>query len=354
MAAATTVSNSKRFSAIACYPACLARPIHSKNPTKGLLFQATIDCPKVQLGLACLKVHDTLGPGWGERRDADGGTLMSLQSKLPRRSRTRPVALVWIALSSSQVLAQDNLFEHDRASFYVGAFVTERDTDTRLDSDSALGTVIDLERDLSLESSSTVGRFGGELWFKPRQRLDFSVFDLSRSASRRIDETINFGDQTFTIDTPVNSTFDFTIVKADYTFAAVSRPKGFLGVTGGLYIAQFKLGIDSPALGAAESEDLTAPLPVIGLRGEYEITDRVSLIGAAQWFRLETGDAGGRLRDVYIGADYRFGRHIASGVAYNDVGMAIRAKEPGGLQGQLDWSYDGWLVYVKAGFGSDR
>lgn len=39
------------------------------------------------------------------------------------------------------------------------------------------------------------------------------------------------------------------------------------------------------------------------------------------------------------------------GLAYNDVTMAIEAEEPGGLNGQLNWDYNGWLVYVQANFG---
>ena len=178
------------------------------------------------------------------------------------------------------------------------------------------------------------------------------MFDLSRDASRRIDKTIEYGDETFSIDTDINTSSDLSILKAAYTFVPISRERGYLGVTGGLYTASVKLSLSEATAGTAESEDLTAPLPVIGLRGEYEITDRVTLRGAAEWFRIDTGDVGGRLRDMYLGVDYGFNQRMAVGLAYNDVSMSISASESGGFEGALDWGYDGFLLYFKMDFGN--
>jgi hypothetical protein len=101
--------------------------------------------------------------------------------------------------------AQERQFERERGGLLLGAFITDRATSARLDSGQGSGSDISFEDDLGLESSTSVFRFGGYYWFTPRQRFDFSVFDLSRDASRRIDETIDFGDQTFLINTVVMS-----------------------------------------------------------------------------------------------------------------------------------------------------
>jgi hypothetical protein len=96
---------------------------------------------------------------------------------------------------------------------------------------------------------------------------------------------------------------------------------------------------------------LTAPLPLLGVRGESYLTERFALRGVAQWFSVDTGDADGSLRDVYVAGDYRLGRSWSVGLAYNDVAMDIRAEEDSGFRGSLDWGYDGWLAYVKYDFG---
>ena len=89
------------------------------------------------------------------------------------------------------------------------------------------------------------------------------------------------------------------------------------------------MSLSAPALGRAESEDLTAPLPVIGLRGQYALAERVTLRGAVEWFGIDTGDVEGTLVDKYVAVDYGFGQRFAVGLAYNDVSMDIRADEEG-------------------------
>ena len=258
------------------------------------------------------------------------------------------VLCVFFALSlPATVQAQD---DRERGSVSFGAFITDRRTSTRLDSAQGPGTDIDLEADLGLEPSLTVARLGGYFWLTPRQRLDFSVFDLSRTSSKTIEETIEFGDEVFNISTVVGTKSDLTILKAAYTFTPINRERGYLGFTGGLYVASTRLTLSEATLGRAESEDLTAPLPVIGLRGEYAITDRITLRGAGEWFRIDTGDVSGRLSDLYVGADYKFSKRMAAGLAYNDVSMSIEASESGGFEGTLDWSYDGFLLYFKYDF----
>ena len=259
-----------------------------------------------------------------------------------------------LVLAPAAGLAQDERYPDGRSGIILGWFITDRDTETRFDSDSGRGTDIQMEDDLGLESSMTVGRLGGYFWMKPRHRLDFSVFDLSRTASRRIDETIEFGDETFSINTLITSTFDLTITKIDYTFAPLSRPGGYLGFNAGFYIAATEVSLAASGQNVQatrESEDLTAPLPVFGLRGEFEVTDRITLGGAAQFFKIEIDDTSGSLRDIFIGADYSLGENYAVGLAYNDVSMSIKSEEEGGFRGSLDWGYDGWLIYFKAGFG---
>jgi len=241
-----------------------------------------------------------------------------------------------------------------RASIMLGAFITDRESTTRLDSDFGEGTDINLEDDLGLESSTNVARLGGYVWLGERHRLDGAYFDMSRSASFPIDETIEFGDETFTINTVIETESDLTIIKADYTFAIVARDRGWFGVTGGLYVAETSLSLSQATLGRAESEDVTAPLPVFGVRGDYAITDRITLRGAVQLFAFEAEDVDGRFSDFYIGADYGFGERMAVGLAYNRVSMNLGAVEDRGFDARLDWGYDGLLLYFKLDLGSSN
>jgi hypothetical protein len=276
-------------------------------------------------------------------------------TRMEAKSGARSVlgGVLVMSLTPLAGLAQEQQFHHGRAGIAIGAFLTDRQTETRLDGNAGVGrgTDIDLETDLGFEGTTNVARFDAYVWIKPRQRFDFAHFDLSRSANKRIQETIDFGDETFDIDAVVHSESGFEVTKIGYTIAPLNRERGYLGLTGGLYVASLNMSLSEQSLGTVESEDLTAPLPVIGIRGEYEVTPKVTIGGATQWFNLDVGDASGRLTDFYIGGDYSFGRHAAVGLAYNKVSMSVKAEEVGGFTGHVAWNYDGWLLYFKAAFG---
>jgi len=260
-------------------------------------------------------------------------------------------AVAWLQLYPQSANAQGRESDRERGSIYLGAFITNRNTNARVDpSNGGNGSDVDLESDLGLDSSTSVGRFGGDFWLSRRQRLDVSYFDLSRTANRKLDKTINWGDQTFQINTTLTTDNSLTIGKIDYTFAFLNKDRGYLGFTAGLYVASTKFALSEPTLGKFETSSLTAPLPVIGLRGEYAFAKHWNLRGASQWFGITTNDVSGRLTDTYVGVDYGFGKRMFVGLAYDTVSMKIDATKAN-LSGSLDWGYDGWLAYFKVDFG---
>jgi hypothetical protein len=275
---------------------------------------------------------------------------MHMNLRLPRWLPVAAAAVV-LLMATSAAKAEDR---RERGAILLGSFITDRDTETRLDSDAGDGTDLDLEDDLGFETSTSVARIGGYYWFGKRSRFDVAYFDLSRDASKRIEETIEFGDKVFDVNTVVTAENDLSIFKVDYTWAALSRERGYLGLVGGLYIGDVSMSLSEPTLGTAESESVTAPLPVIGLRGDYYVGEHVTLRGAMQWFGIEVEDVSGTLRDMYFGADYGFGKRMAVGLAYNRVSMGIEVEKPSGFDGRVDWGYDGYLLYFKMDLGPGR
>ncbi len=239
----------------------------------------------------------------------------------------------------------------DRFSISLGAFITDRDTDSRLDSVAGQGTAIDFEKDLGLDASGTVLRLDGYYRFNRRHRIDFAVFDLSRDASATIDEQIDFGDETFGVNTTVSAEFDLLIVKAAYTWSVFDRNNGYLGLTAGLYTADTKSSLSEPTLGVAETRSITAPLPVVGLRGEYQLSQWWTLRGSAEFFAIEVDNVDGQLTDLHVGIDYRPAKRWAVGLGYNSVRIEVDSTKAA-FTGSLDWAYDGALLYLKLGFGA--
>lgn len=240
----------------------------------------------------------------------------------------------------------------ERGSVSIGALDIRPSTSTELSSPGGnLGTTIDLERDLGLETSLTVADLTGYFWFGPHGRADFSLFRYNRSATRQIDKTIDFGDLQLPVSTVVSTSSQVTIFKAAYTFAALDRERGFLGISAGLYTASPQLELNDTLTGANESNDARLPLPVVGLRGRYEFGKRIVLRGSAEWFGVSTSDAGGTLLDTMISADYGITDRIAIGIGYDVVTTNIHGTSDNGFKAEFDWGYDATTLYVRFDFG---
>jgi hypothetical protein len=261
------------------------------------------------------------------------------------------VTLILLLLTLTPLAIAEELGS-ERFVISLGAFVADRDTSTRVDSNTlGRGTTIVLEDDLGLDSSQTVFRIDGHMRIAERHRLDFSVYDLSRDSTLTIDQDIQFGDEVFSVDTSIDSNFDLNIYKIAYTYSVWSTKDGFLGVGAGIHVADLVETLSVPSTGQIQLKALTAPLPVIGIRGAHYFTPKLRLIGAAEYFALEYNDIDGRLVDVYLGMDYKVMNNLALGVAYNYVSVDVNSAKSE-LSGGLDWQYDGFLLYFKFGFGS--
>jgi hypothetical protein len=245
-------------------------------------------------------------------------------------------------------LAQTSDF--DRYSLSLGVFITDRDGETQLNTPgTADGTPVDLENDLGLEQSSSVFRLDGYFRFNEKHRIDFSWFDLSREATKQIEKDITWEGTLFPINATIKGDFDLAIYKLAYTWSFMRREKGYLGLTAGLYIADIAARLSSVNIADREGGDVTAPLPVIGLRGEYNLSEKWSLRASGEYFALEYGDFDGALFDFYAGVDYRLFDHMALGLGYNNVRMDIDVTAAD-FDGSLDWNYDGALIFVKIDF----
>ena len=258
------------------------------------------------------------------------------------------LSAVWLAFGTSTAMAQAK--DYDMFSLSVGVFITDRNSDTRIDASSGTrGTDVDLENELGLGNSDSVFRIDGYYRFAEKHRFDFSAFDLSRRATAALRRDIVWNGTLFPISADVDSDFDLKIYKAAYNYAFMQGDKGYLGATAGLYIADFTSSISAPALGEREVGDATAPLPVFGLRGDYRFSERWSFRASGEVFLFEYDDYDGSLYDIYAGLDYQLFGHVALGVGVNSVRLDIGVTKQN-LTGDLDWRYDGALLFLKFDF----
>jgi len=259
------------------------------------------------------------------------------------------VAAIVLINPFSQTLAQTA--DKEKLSLSIGLFVADRGSKTRFDAQgsSMSGTDVDVENELGLDTSDTVFRLDGYYRFNQKHRIDFSWFDLSRTGSKQIQRDIDWNDTLFPVDTLINSDFDLAIYKTAYTWSFMRRDNGYLGLTAGLYIADINTSVSAPSAGTREGGGFTAPLPVIGLRGEHRFSEKWSVRASGEVFAFEYGDFDGSLYDVYLGLDYQLFDRMAIGVGLNSVRMNLGVDKEN-TNGNLDWDYDGGLIFLKFDF----
>ena len=98
-----------------------------------------------------------------------------------------------------------------------------------------------------------------------------------------------------------------------------------------------------------ETASVTAPLPVFGLRGLWEIAPKWYIDAQAQYFTLEVDNIDGEVTDLRAGITWMFAKHWGLGAGYNrfvtDVGAERRA-----FTGDLKWKYSGAQVFITASY----
>ena len=151
--------------------------------------------------------------------------------------------------------------------------------------------------------------------------MQLSYFDIDRNASKAIDHTINWGDQSYTVNTTLHSEFQQIVTKLNYGYTFYRNDAHTQEVNGliGFHITKLKASISASNSGMAEGGDITAPLPVIGLEWKARLSDKLTSYVAYEYFGLSLEDDkySGSLSDFQAMLEYHLWRHWSLGGGYN-------------------------------------
>jgi hypothetical protein len=257
---------------------------------------------------------------------------------------------LWPALGAVAAEAGSDELPWKTWEFLLGGYLSTHDSTLRVDSRSTgNGTEIDLEDDLGFNKSLNTVRLDAIWRFRPRHRADFAYYRLSRGASRALDRTIEIGDKIFPEGTPVASELELTIYKASYTYSIVQNSRLDVGLSAGLHILEWESRVAAETIGLTQSSELLAPLPVLGVRGNWAITPVFFLRASVDVFALSVDGSGGRLTDGLIAVEYDAFKHFGVGLGYNRVSMRITGDKDD-LFGEIGAEYGAVMLYGKLFF----
>jgi len=217
-----------------------------------------------------------------------------------------------------------------------------------------VGTNVDLTNTLGVDSSTDAFRLDGLYRFNDRHAIGLSWYRVGLSGTKSLNEQIQINDQVIAAGASTTTSLNFNIWRLLYNYSFYRNDKVELGVSPGLYMMQTKFNfaaqgtITSPTTGTfsatSVNEQLTLPLPSIGLVANFNITPKLQFQSRYDFFYLTINDYTGSMFEFYAGLEYRLMKHFAMGAAFDRLTAELRGS---GNQGfNINFSYN--LLYIYA------
>jgi hypothetical protein len=274
------------------------------------------------------------------------------------------------ASSGSEVLATgtgsptENLL-NDRFVMALGGFVVTSKINGSL-SGSANTTDENTDFDKRFGTDADQTRLRAEvLWrITPRQHLRFSYFNNAVQSTRTIDRNLAWGDYTFLAGGQVTAEVKFRVYELDYEFAFLRRRNYEIVAVAGIHLDDLtvklsgnaSLTVDTPmgpveqtATFTTKSSSVPAPLPVLGFRGDWAVSQHVYLDASAEVFAVSYQGIDGHWSELRAGATWMFSDHFGIGLGYDRFVTQVDLSKLA-FSGRLNFGYQGLLIYLKGGF----
>ncbi len=241
----------------------------------------------------------------------------------------------------------------ERFSVNLGGFLAGVNTGIRFGSKQlGIGIDINLEDALGMETQNFVFRSDAMYRFgkKKRHSIKATYFSFIRSAKKVLDAEIEIGDHIFPVGTDIESRFDLSIFNVAYDYSFFSDERVNMGVSIGLFIMPIKFEV---GIGGAtdEATDFIAPLPVIGLRTDFAITQKLYIKQGIEVLYLGLDGFTGSILDVNIRLEHNTFKHFGFGLGLNMYKLKIETngnKYPQiDMVGNLEMGYTGLLLFGK-------
>jgi hypothetical protein len=289
-----------------------------------------------------------------------------------RQGRVHTLRLVAVSLVAVGVAmsarAQDTPTEDllkDRFVINLGGFaVTSTINGSLKGSANTSGQNINFDKQFGTDGNQTRVRLDFLWRITPTQHLRFSYFDDDVRRTRTIDQDLAWGDYTFIAGGQVTAETKFQVYELAYEFAFLRRQNYEIAAIAGIHFDHLTLKlsgdasltvdtpagpVEEPATFASKSNSVPAPLPVLGLRGDWAVSPHVYLDASGEVFKLSYQGINGNWADLRVGATWMFSHHFGVGVGYDHFATHVDLSK-GSFNGRLNFGYQGLLIYVKGGF----
>jgi hypothetical protein len=219
-----------------------------------------------------------------------------------------------------------------------------------------VGTNVDFTQTLGGDTSTDAFRIDTLYRFNERHAIGFSWYRVGLSGDKNLTQSIQVRDQIINAGASTQTSLSFNTYRLIYNYSFYRNDKVELAVSPGLYMMKTNFnfagqgtitppgGVPTPGSVVIVNEQLTLPLPSIGLVANYNITPRLQFQSRYDVFYLSIGNYAGSMFEFYGGLEYRIVQHFAMGAAYDRLQADLRGNGHNGFS--ANFSYN--LAYVYA------
>jgi hypothetical protein len=236
----------------------------------------------------------------------------------------------------------------DRFRVEVNVVWASSDTRLRVDpSATQQGTLLDTEDDLGLDENELLAQ--AELTLLPGERhlVRLSALSSRRSAQTVILRQIRFEDDVYNSGERVDSEMNLALFGLTYGYRFLVQDRAELTGTFGIQIASFDANAEVRSRVLREAENGVAPLPLLGLEGRYDFTDRWSAEARYQYLTANIDDVDGSIADGRLALTWRANPYLVLGLGYRRFSVNIDSENTG-TPGVVDMQIAGPLLFMRA------
>ena len=218
-----------------------------------------------------------------------------------------------------------------------------------------VGASIDFTQTLGGDTSTDAFRIDTLYRFNERHALGFSWYRVGLSGDKVLTQQIQIRDQIVSAGAATQTSLSFNTYRLIYNYSFYRNDKVELAVSPGLYMMKTNFnfagqgsitppggGTTNPGSVIIVNEQLTLPLPSIGLVANYNITPKLQFQSRYDVFYLSIGNYAGSMFEFYGGLEYRIVNHFAMGAAFDRLQADLRGNGHNGFS--ANFSYN--LLYV--------
>jgi len=283
--------------------------------------------------------------------------------------RKTVLALVALAMvATAPVLAQAVVDEAqreavrgvpDRWGLQLGGFWPTFETKVRLNGETAAGTEIDFEKDLSLDKRLAAVDFSAFYRFGDHSRLDLSYVPWNREQTTTIDKEIQWGDVTYEAGAEITARAKAQLLNAIYKYSFFNNGRVTFGLNGGISAlwTDFTLsgegtisGQGSAAGTIAESKKVIFPIPVVGVHFDMTLAKRLFWRAEGNFFAASISGYDGNVNELSTSIVYFPTRNVGIGAGFASTMYSIKKTGDEGGDMRVRYGFSGVTAYVQAQF----